>query len=34
LKYQGEIVSTGRKRGFHIKQLVVDATLKVAAAAT
>jgi flagellar motor switch/type III secretory pathway protein FliN len=32
LKYQGEIVSTGRKRGFHVQQLVVDETLKVAAA--
>jgi len=31
LKYQGEIVSTGRKRGFQIQQLVVDETLKAAA---
>src|SRR5580698_7540361 len=31
LKYQGEVVSAGRKRGFQIQQLVVDETLKAAA---
>lgn len=33
LKYQGEVVSTGRKRGFQIHHPVVDETLKVAAGA-
>ena len=33
LKYQGEVVSTGRKRGFQIQKLVVDETLKAAAPA-
>jgi flagellar motor switch protein FliM len=31
LKYQCEVVSMGRKRGFQIQQLVLDETLKVAA---
>jgi flagellar motor switch protein FliM len=31
LKYQGEVVSMGRKRGFQVQQLVLDETLKVAA---
>lgn len=30
-KYTGEVVSAGRKRGFHIQGLVFDETLKVAA---
>jgi flagellar motor switch protein FliM len=34
VKYSGEVVSTGRKRGFSIQQLVVDETLKVAAGTT
>ena len=34
LKYQGEVVSMGRKRGFQIERLVVDETLKVAAGNT
>ncbi len=33
LKYRGEVVSTGRKRGFQIQKLVLDETLKSAAAA-
>ncbi len=33
-KYSGEVVSTGRKRGFHIQGLVFDETLKVAAGTT
>jgi flagellar motor switch protein FliM len=32
LKYQGEVVSTGRKRAFQIRQLVYDETLKPAVA--
>jgi flagellar motor switch protein FliM len=31
LKYQGEVVSMGRKRGFCVGNLVLDETLKVAA---
>ena len=31
LKYQGEVISTGRKRGFQIQQLVIDETAKAAA---
>jgi flagellar motor switch protein FliM len=34
LKYQGEVVSTGRKRGFMIQQRVLDETLKAAAGST
>jgi len=34
IKYSGEVVSTGRKRGFYIQQLVPDDTLKVAAGTT
>jgi len=30
LKYQGEVVTTGRKRAFHIQQFVLDETLKIA----
>jgi flagellar motor switch protein FliM len=34
IKYSGEVVSTGRKRGFHVQQLIFDETLKVAAGTT
>jgi flagellar motor switch protein FliM len=34
LKYQGEVVSTGRKRAFHIQHFVLDETLKAAVAVT
>ncbi len=33
-KYQGEVVSTGRKRAFQVQQRVLDETLKVAAGKT
>jgi flagellar motor switch protein FliM len=34
LKYQGEVVSAGRKRGFQILELVLDETVKAAAGAS
>ncbi|MGA3202206.1 MAG: flagellar motor switch protein FliM [Bryobacteraceae bacterium] len=34
LKYQGEVVSAGRKRGFQIQELVLDETAKAAAGAS
>jgi flagellar motor switch protein FliM len=34
LKYQGEVVAAGRKRGFQIQNMVLDETLKPAVAAT